>query len=57
MTLFQSKHFAAKLSIKKKKGNIIIKKYNHRICVQQKVVSIITAVLKSRLETRNLNFN
>lgn len=43
--------------LKKKKGNIIIKKYNHRICVQQKVVSIITAVLKSRLETRNLNFN
>lgn len=39
------------------KSNIIIKKYNHRISVQQEVVSIITAVLKARLETRNLNFN
>lgn len=56
MTLFQSKHFAAKLSIKKGGGQYN-KKYNHRISVQQKVVSIITAVLKARLETRNLNFN
>ena len=39
------------------KSNIIIKKNNHRISVQQEVVSIITAVLKARLETRNLNFN
>lgn len=50
-TLLQS------FQLKKKKSNIIIKNYNHRISVQQKVVSIITAVLKSKLNTRNLNFN